>query len=223
MNTRFNGWSAAGPQFLAELERNNSREWWAVNKDRYDADVLVPMRRLAAAVESEFGPMSIKRPHRDVRFSADKSPYKTTIAGGIETNGGMLYGAQLSATELSVVAGHFELAPDQLNRFRNAIVDDSSGSEFAQLVAVLDRNGYPLESFSSLKGVAKGYAKDHPRARFLGLKGLHVGRSWRVAALPFGANAVAVITQPWRDAAELMAWLATHVGPTTTSRFGASR
>jgi uncharacterized protein (TIGR02453 family) len=212
---RFTGWAAEGPAFLADLEVNNTREWWTANKRRYDADVLAPLQLLGTAVRDEFGVMSIKRPHRDVRFSADKSPYKTTIAGGIDTPGAMLLGVQLSATELSVVAGHFELAPDQLTRFRDAVVAERTGQEFEKRIDALAKKGYELQSFTALKGVAKGYPKDHPRARFLGLKGMHVGRAWTADALPHGAQAAKVITTPWRDAEPLLDFLAEHVGPST--------
>jgi uncharacterized protein (TIGR02453 family) len=209
----FTGWSDAAPAFFAELESHNTKQWWIENKARYDTDVLAPMQLLAADVAAEFGTMSIKRPHRDIRFSTDKSPYKTTIAGGIDASGGMLLGVQLSASELSVVAGHFELAPDQLTRFRQAIMADPSGEDFVRRIEKLGRQGYELQSFSSLKGVAKGYPKDHPRARFLGLKGLHVGRSWPAGSMPVGSTATKAIVTPWRDAAPLIEWLTEHVGP----------
>jgi uncharacterized protein (TIGR02453 family) len=223
-STRFTGWTAAGPGFLAELEGHNTKEWWLANKDRYDADVLAPMQLLAAAVGEEFGPMGIKRPHRDIRFSTDKSPYKTTIAGGIDAAGGMLLGVQLSATELSVVAGHFELAADQLVRFRDAVMAEPTGRDFAARIDALEAEGYALQSFSALKGVAKGYPKDHPRSRFLGLKGLHIGRSWPASAMPTGGRATRTITAPWRDAEPLLGFLSEHVGPSTApSPFGRRR
>jgi uncharacterized protein (TIGR02453 family) len=219
-NGRFVGWSADAPAFLADLEANNTKDWWLQNRERYDHHVLAPMRLLAEAVEGEFGVMSIKRPHRDVRFSADKSPYKTTIAGSIDAPGGMLFGVQLSATVLSVVAGHFELAPDQLTRFRAAMMNESQGADFEQRIETLARKQLALESFSSLKGAPRGFPKDHPRVRFLAMKGLHVGRSWSANKLPAGPKVIAAIVGVWRDAAPLMEFLAQHVGPSALGSFG---
>jgi uncharacterized protein (TIGR02453 family) len=177
------------------------------------------MQALAAEVEPEFGSMSIKRPHRDVRFSADKSPYKTTIAAGIDAPGGMLYGVQLSATELSVVAGHFEFAPDQLTRFREALDDAKIGTTFDAVVRRLGKAGYPIESFNALKSAPRGFPKDHPRAEHLARKGIHVGRAWPVSKMPTGSQAAMSITAVWRDASPLMDFLAVHVGSSATPRF----
>jgi uncharacterized protein (TIGR02453 family) len=208
----FGGWSQDAVAFFAELERNNNKEWWTANKDRYETLVLDPMRALATELEPTFGPMSIKRPHRDVRFSTDKSPYKTTIAGGIDGPGGMLYGVQFSASELSVVAGHFEFAPDQLARFRAALDDSTIGSEFDSVVALLTEASYRIESFSALKSVPRGFSKDHQRAEHLARKGIHVGRSWPTSKMPTGKKATASIAEVWGDASPLMDFLAKHVG-----------
>jgi uncharacterized protein (DUF2461 family) len=65
--------------FYAELRGDNTKEWWTANKSRYEMRIHQPMRDLAADLEDEFGEMKIFRPYRDVRFSADKSPYKLHI------------------------------------------------------------------------------------------------------------------------------------------------
>ena len=64
--------------FYAELRADNAKDWWTANKARYERNVHEPMLRLAADLEDEFGEMKIFRPYRDVRFSADKSPYNST-------------------------------------------------------------------------------------------------------------------------------------------------
>jgi uncharacterized protein (TIGR02453 family) len=216
----FNGWKPAAVRFFIELEANNTKEWWSANTERYNRDVREPMTALAAEVKSSFGSLSIKRPHRDTRFSVDKSPYKTTIAGGIETAGGMLLGLQLGTDGLSVVAGHFELAPDQLTRFRNAIDTPVTGNQFEKLALKLSSNGYPLRSFSQLKGVPKGYAKDHPRARFLSFKGLHIETRYPPNSMPSTVNE---ITKTWRDAKPLLDYLHEHAGATGGPSFVRNR
>ena len=63
--------------FYAELEANNTKDWWTANKERYEQSVREPIAALTDALADEFGEARIFRPYRDVRFSADKTPYKT--------------------------------------------------------------------------------------------------------------------------------------------------
>jgi uncharacterized protein (TIGR02453 family) len=196
--------------FLAELAANNDRTWWSANKDRYQRDVREPFEAFTHALGEEFGPMTIRRPHRDVRFSADKSPYKTTIAGSITLQSGMLLGVQLSATELGAVAGHFAFAPDQLARYR-AAVDD----RFAAIVDALAAQDLPLESFSRLTRPPRGTPPDHPHGALLTYKALHVGHSWTLAKIPASSEPIADL---FRTARPLLDWLAEHVGPTAKVR-----
>src|SRR5204863_1827323 len=76
----FRGWPTEALEFYEGLEADNSRTYWLDHKETYDKQVYGPMADLLAELEPEFGPGRIFRPNRDVRFSADKSPYKTAIA-----------------------------------------------------------------------------------------------------------------------------------------------
>jgi uncharacterized protein (DUF2461 family) len=62
--------------FYAELAEHNDREWFAAHRGEYEAFVRVPLERLAERAEPRYGAAKVFRPSRDVRFSADKSPYK---------------------------------------------------------------------------------------------------------------------------------------------------
>src|SRR2546423_265028 len=70
-------------EFFEGLEAENTKSYWQANKHVYDTLVRPPMEELLAELEPEFGAWRIFRPYRDVRFSADKSPYKTNIAATI--------------------------------------------------------------------------------------------------------------------------------------------
>lgn len=74
----FEGIPFDAADFYEELEVNNSREWWAEHRERYDTVVRAPMEALGAALAEEFGPTKAFRPNRDVRFSPDKSPTRPT-------------------------------------------------------------------------------------------------------------------------------------------------
>jgi len=75
----FKGWPAEAFDFYEGLEADNSKTYWTEHKATYDEKVLAPMVDLLAELEDEFGPTKVFRPYRDVRFSADKSPYKTNL------------------------------------------------------------------------------------------------------------------------------------------------
>ena len=77
------------------------------------------MEELLAELADRCGPGRIFRPNRDVRFSADKSPYKTAIAATLD-NGGYV---QFSAAGLAAGRGMYMMAPDQLQRYREALAD----------------------------------------------------------------------------------------------------
>ena len=105
----FLGWKAEALEFFEGLEADNSKAYWQAHRDEYDELVRAPMEELLAELEPGWGKGRIFRPYRDVRFSRDKSPYKTNIAATI----GEGY-VQLSAEGLGAGSGMWEMAPDQL-------------------------------------------------------------------------------------------------------------
>ncbi|MBO0832358.1 MAG: DUF2461 family protein, partial [Actinobacteria bacterium] len=96
----FQGWPAEALEFYEGLEADNSKSYWLAHKDVYEDCVLAPMRELVAELEPERGESRIFRPYRDLRFSKDKSPYKTEIAA--EVGGGFI---RLSAAGLAAGSG----------------------------------------------------------------------------------------------------------------------
>src|SRR6266700_6934774 len=128
----FRGWPVEALEFFDGLEADNSKIYWQANKAVYETLVRAPMEELLAELEPEWGEGRIFRPYRDVRFSADKSPYKTSMAA-------MLGAGYLQRTSkgLGAGAGMWEMAPDQLERSRQAVVDDASGSALVGMVATM--------------------------------------------------------------------------------------
>ena len=112
----FSGFDRDVLAFYAELRADNTKEWWTANKSRYERHVHEPMLRLAADLEDEFGEMKIFRPYRDVRFSADKSPYKLHI--GMVTAARPAHYLHLSEEGLLSGGGVYEVPPAALARFR---------------------------------------------------------------------------------------------------------
>lgn len=80
----FSGFSSAAVDFYERLERNNTRQFWADHKTKYEHFVRDPMRDLLEELEREFGRGKVFRPNRDTRFSANKAPYKTHQGAFVE-------------------------------------------------------------------------------------------------------------------------------------------
>jgi uncharacterized protein (TIGR02453 family) len=168
------------------------------------------MAALVSELEGEFGEGRLFRPYRDVRFSPDKSPYKTAIAATV----GEGY-VQLSAEGLMVGAGMYHMAPDQLERYRRAVADDSSGSGLVEIIETLGRAKIDVHGTDPLKTAPKGYPKDHPRIGLLRNKGLVAMKQWKPAPWLGTAAAKARIQELLRRAGPLTGWLDECVGPST--------
>ncbi len=210
----FRGWPAEAITFYEGLEADNSRTYWMEHKDIYDSAVVAPFHAFSDEVAETFGPLHLFRPHRDVRFSKDKSPYKTGQGAVTESEGGAIYYVSLSASGLFAGSGYYRPAPDQLVRMREAIDDDKAGPALERAVSKARNGGYDVGG-EALKTAPKGYAKDHPRIELLRLKGLTVGKGWPPAKWFQTAKAKDRIIDAWRASDEVNAWLAKHVGPST--------
>src|SRR5919106_6505864 len=125
----FRGWPAEALEFFEGLEADNSKTYWQRNRDVYDRSVRAPMEQLLEELAPQWGEGRIFRPYRDLRFSADKSPYKTNIAAMV----GDGY-VQLTADGLGAGCGMWEMAADQLESYRTAVSEDRSGRKLADLV-----------------------------------------------------------------------------------------
>jgi len=205
----FRGWPAEAIEFYEGLEADNTRAYWADHKEEYEALVKGPMVELLAELEADFGAGKIFRPYRDVRFSRDKSPYKTAIGATLE-HGGYV---QFSARGLAAGSGYYVMMPDQLEQYRRAVADDIAGAELEGLVAELRRAGAEVTARESLRTAPKGYPKDHPRIELLRHKGLIAWREWPVGAWLGTARAKQRVVDFFVGASPLTAWLDKHVGP----------
>ena len=120
----FGGWPEEALDFYDGLAADNTKTYWTAHKAVYDEKVLRPMAELAEELAAEFGEPKIFRPYRDVRFSKDKTPYKTHI-GALVGRGYV----QFSAQGLAAGNGMYGMAPDQLDRYRQAVAGDRTGGE----------------------------------------------------------------------------------------------
>jgi uncharacterized protein (TIGR02453 family) len=209
----FRGWPSEALEFFEGLAADNSKTYWLAHKDVYDKQVAGPMAELLAELSAEFGPGRIFRPYRDVRFAKDKSPYKTNIAATLE-RGGYIH---LDADGLAAGRGMWQMSPEQLVAYREAVAQERSGTELGRIVAALRKRGIDVHGHGELKSAPRGYRKDHPRIDLLRYRGLTAFQQWPAAAWLGTAAAKRRVVDFLHAARPLGDWLREHVGEPGTA------
>ena len=213
----FAGFPDEALDFYEGLEADNSKAYWTDHRAVYDAGVRAPMEALLAQLEPEFGPAKLFRPYRDVRFSKDKTPYKTAAAAAIgdDVQGGLY--VQLSAAGLMVAGGAHGLATDQARRLRAAVADDLPGTALLRVLDALQAQGFTVEG-ERLKRVPKELDADALRAELLTLKTLFAVQEHEPQEWLHSPEAADRVADAWQALLPLNDWLRTHVGPPRVER-----
>jgi len=186
-------------RFLRALARNNRKPWFEANRERYERELRAPMRALIEEMDTRFGRFapeitgdprrSMFRIHRDVRFSRDKSPYKTHAACWFHHRDATRQVGQES--ESGSAGFYFHLQPDQcflgaglwmpprgqLGKIRDAMAEKPAA--FLRIVndRTLSRRYGGLDDDAVLKRMPRGYPDDHPVAGWLKYQSFTMGRS----------------------------------------------
>jgi len=207
MAGKFTGWKGDFRGFFLGLRTNNNKAYFEAHRRQYEDEVKSPLVALLADLEDEFGPpRRISRPNRDIRFSADKSPYKLNIYADCEKGGYIA----LDADGLVAAGGRYMVEDVQLKRLRAAVADNRSGTELVRIVEELRRKGYDVEG-QELKRVPSPYPQDHPRGDLLKHKRLIYWKRWPAGPWIATAKARDRVAQAWRDGAGLEAWCRKHM------------
>jgi uncharacterized protein (TIGR02453 family) len=211
-DTPFSGFPPEALDFYEELEADNTKAFWTENRHVYERAVKEPLLALCDRLAEEFGAAKVFRPYRDVRFSKDKSPYKTAQGAvlGTAAGAGAQY-VQISAAGLLVAAGYYEMASDQVKRFREAVDDETSGEGLAGVLAAIESAGHTVHG-DRLKTRPRGYDEDHPRIDLLRYKTLTAWHEYPPEPWLHTAEAAEVVASTWREMAPLNTWLERNVG-----------
>lgn len=171
--------------FLKDLAENNNREWFQDHKTRHDearnnvlefvAELIDGLSIIDKTVSADLNPKAcVMRIYRDVRFSLDKTPYKTNFGAGISQQGknfnGPGYYLHIHPDESFIAGGCWMPEAEMLKSIRQEI--DYTGSDFRAIVSAPDFKkffGEPDQEFK-LKTMPKGYSVDHPEIEYLKLK-----------------------------------------------------
>jgi uncharacterized protein (TIGR02453 family) len=195
---RFVGFRAQALTFFRQLKRQNTRPWFEAHRSVYEREVRQPMRDLVEELDvalAGFAPeivgdprRSMFRIHRDVRFSRDKSPYKTHAAcwfyhvhagrgvGG-EAQGGAGFYFQLAPGDCLLGAGIWMPPRDALNRIREQLAEAPEPFESIVRAPAFRRRFGTLDEEAMLKRLPRGYTESHPAVRWLRFQSFTVGRS----------------------------------------------
>lgn len=234
----FTGFRPAARTFLRALRRNNDREWFLANRERYEAEVRAPMIALVEELDvrlADLAPEIVGNPkrsmfriHRDVRFSNDKSPYKTNVAcwfyhmdagrgvGGEAAHGGAGFYFDIDP-DASWVGGGIWMPPrSTLARLRERI-DEEHESLAGILGAPSLRPFGGLSREAMLRRMPRGYDADHPAAELLRHQSFTMGRQLRDADL-YGARLPDVLAREFERLVPLVRWLNGALGLRTLAR-----
>ncbi len=232
MGLKFDGFPQRGLQFLADLEVNNDREWFAAHKDVYQTAVLQPASAFVVAIGERLqsistriqydtrtnGSGSLMRIYRDTRFSKDKTPYKTAVSGMWWEGAGKkttvpVFGFQLMKEGMGVMAGMFGFGKEQLAAYRAAVVDEKLGAELVEIItAVTADNTYEILG-AHYKRVPRGFDAEHERGELLKFNHLYVHPTVAIpASVVTSTELVDVCMAHFEKMAAVEQWLVKAIG-----------
>jgi uncharacterized protein (TIGR02453 family) len=204
----FTGIPLEALDFYEDLESDNSKAFWTSHKDVYERSVRLPLDALAAELAPQFGTPKFFRPYRDVRFSRDKTPYKTHQGVWFGESARYLH---VSAAGLLLAGGYWEMSTPQVERLRRGVADDVTGSALDRAIAAVTRAGFTIGG-EALRRVPAGYPQNHPRAALLRHKAFTAHRECGAPAWLPTRKARQQIVTAWRALDPLIDWLETNVG-----------
>ncbi len=236
----FAGFPAAAFTFLKGLKRHNARPWFEERRDVYEAAVRDPMRALIEAVDLRFGRLapelvgdpkkSMFRIHRDVRFSRDKSPYKTWASAwfyhrdagkgvGQDAHGGAGFYFHLEPGACEIAAGLWMPEKTALAKVRDAIATDPEGWERLLAAPAFKRTWKKLSPQAVLTRTPRGYDPGHPAEKWLRYKSFTSTVMLTDAQVRSG-RLVDLIARRYESMIPLVRWLNTALGfPPVTARY----
>jgi uncharacterized protein (TIGR02453 family) len=224
----FLGFDRDAMQFWHELAAEMSKDWFAANKPRYQSVWVEPLmallRTVARGLSPAYRPFKLAEPgvlriHRDLRFSRDRTPYKTHIAGLIRLAGDPIAQAgnavlylQLGVEEEIAGVGCYHFDAARVARWRRAVVG-APGRDLLRIIARLRDLGYQAGGYESYARVPRGFAADHPRAELLKYQGLVCRFPTIPAGLLYRPALARWLLGHARAAAPLVIWLRRQLGP----------
>jgi uncharacterized protein (TIGR02453 family) len=200
----FEGWKGDFVGFFRGLELDNSRRYFEAHRQQYELEVRRPMEELVAELEPVLGPGKLFRINRDIRFSADKSPYKTNVAAVI----GRMY-VHLDAHTFFMATGAHNPGTPWLTRYREAVAGPA-GEELARRVDRMRTAGISVGG-NELRTAPRGYRPDHERIELLRWREVGAGRQYPIEPWIATPAAKDRVLEAWEAMRPLADWLTDNV------------
>ena len=223
-NNEFKGFDKKTVVFLRSLKKNNNKTWFNQNRKIYDDHVLGAAKRFVVAMGErlrEYSPQihavprvnsSIFRISKDIRFSQDKSPYKTHMGlyfwegarPRMECPG---YYFHLEPPNIMLGVGIYMLSGQAMDVYRRAVVNPEKGEELTAITKKISKlSGYSLGG-KHYKRIPPGYPKDHPNAEFLLYNGLYGGIEVPISEEFYSEKILDFCMQKYKPMVPLHKWL----------------
>lgn len=223
MKNKHNDFPKKTIAYLKKLSKNNNREWFEANRDNYNSNFLEPCFQFVVEMGDKLQDIdpdivaipkidkSIFRLHRDVRFSKDKTPYKTN-AGLYFWNGKMKKMAasgfyfHLEPKLFGVGLGIYMFPPELLKKYRDVVSDSANSKELHQIVRSLEKKGYTVGG-KKFKKIPKGYNSNTLYPGYLLYDGIYAWYESSNFKKIEGGKAVNFIFKIFKDMLPLHKWL----------------
>lgn len=195
----FAGFRPAALSFFRKLEKHNTKPWFEEHRALFQGEVIQPLKALVEEIDvafARFAPEMVGHPnksvfriYRDVRFSKDKTPYKTHAAAwfyhldagrgvGGEAQGGAGFYFHFAPKEIMIAAGIWMPPRLLVQKIRDAIVEDQEGFEALVDSRAFKRRYRGLDTEGMLKRMPRGYSEEHPAAKWLRYQSFTVARMY---------------------------------------------
>ncbi|MFC2043334.1 DUF2461 domain-containing protein [Chloroflexota bacterium] len=230
----FNGFPEECVRFLLELRHNNNREWFNEHKSEYETFVKKPTQEFAgemAIILDELSPVegsapqfnfSIFRIYRDIRFSKNKTPYKTHIGvwfwegkGPKMENSGYYF--HLEPPNLMLGTGIHTFSKTLLKAYRDSVVDPEYGPELEKAIEEITQQEQYSLGGQHYKRVPRGYDPEDERAGLLLYNGLYAGVETEIPTELFSDKIFDYCLEKYRYMIPIHYWLYDMTGRAATS------
>ena len=227
MSMEFNGFFEETVEFFSELKENNNKTWFTENKKRYEQYVMEPARAFVLSMESRLQDISgniiadpkvnrsLFRINRDVRFSNDKSPYKTNMGiifwegpGKRMERPGFYF--HLEPDSLMVGGGLHMIPKDLMTPYRESVRDEENARELSGIIEKIKDSGMEVGGLH-YKKLPRGYSEEHPYSYLLKHNGVYGMKTSPIPDEFYSSELMDYSLEKFRTMNPLNRWLLDHL------------
>jgi uncharacterized protein (TIGR02453 family) len=224
----FGGFTKDTFKFLRNLEKNNTKEWFEDHRETYEEKVFQPSLSFISGMGERLSSIapdivaipktdkSIFRIYKDIRFSKDKTPYKTHVGiffwegkrKKLENPGFYL---QLNKSSIYIASGLYIFPNDLLKPYRDSVVHPRRGAELTSIIKKITKSPSYKVGDAHYKRVPRGYDPEHPNAELLLYNGIHAYCESSIPEEIYSSQFVEYCYKIFKDFSPLHTWLQSYI------------